>query len=104
MLWNATGIDFNAAGGGNQGGNAAALDVLKNQFGDNGKNVRYYAAGDKPEAHECRCRPHITFHQRRHVERHHGKQHGAIRRPICAEPPDQREVRGEADHRPRYRR
>jgi hypothetical protein len=51
MLWNATGIDFDAAakGGKKGGGNAAALDLLKNQFGDNGKNVRYYAAGDKPE-------------------------------------------------------
>ncbi len=51
MLWNATGIDFDAAakGGKKGGGNAAALELLKNQFGDNGKNVRYYAAGDKPE-------------------------------------------------------
>ena len=30
-------------------GNAAALDLLKNHLGANGKNVRYYAAGDKPE-------------------------------------------------------
>src|SRR3954454_18727452 len=51
QLANATGIDFNAAGTGAKkgGGNAAALDLLKNQFGNNGKNVRYYAAGDKAE-------------------------------------------------------
>src|SRR5258705_3118203 len=51
QLWNATGIDFDAAanGGKKGGGNAAALDVLKNQLGENGKNVRYYAAGDKPD-------------------------------------------------------
>jgi hypothetical protein len=51
QLGNATGIDFNAAANGAKkgGGNAAALDLLKNQFGDNGKNVRYYAAGDKAE-------------------------------------------------------
>jgi hypothetical protein len=50
-LWNATGIDFNAAAKGGQrgGGNAAALDLLKNHFGQNGKNVKYYAAGDKPQ-------------------------------------------------------
>jgi beta-lactamase superfamily II metal-dependent hydrolase len=51
MLSDATGIDFNAAAkGGKKGGsNATALDLLKNHLGDNGKNVRYYAAGDKPE-------------------------------------------------------
>jgi hypothetical protein len=51
LLWNATGIDFNAAAGGGKrrGGNARALDLLKNHLGNNGKNVRYYAAGDKPE-------------------------------------------------------
>jgi hypothetical protein len=51
QLGNATGNDFNAAANGTKkgGGNAAALDLLKNQFGDNGKNVRYYAAGDKAE-------------------------------------------------------
>ncbi|MBK7600330.1 MAG: hypothetical protein IPJ07_18155 [Acidobacteria bacterium] len=30
------------------GGNAAALDLLKNHLGQNGNNVRYYA-GDKPD-------------------------------------------------------
>lgn len=51
QLSNATGIDFNAAakGGTRAGGNAAALDLLKNHLGDNGKKVRYYAAGDKAE-------------------------------------------------------
>jgi beta-lactamase superfamily II metal-dependent hydrolase len=51
QLSNATGIDFNATakGGTRAGGNAAALDLLKNHLGDNGKNVRYYAAGDKAE-------------------------------------------------------
>jgi hypothetical protein len=51
QLGNATGFDFNAAGNGAKrgGGNAAALDLLKNHFGNNGKNVRYYAAGDKAE-------------------------------------------------------
>ena len=51
QLWNATGIDFDAAAKGAKkgGGNAAALDLLKNQLGENGKNVRYYAAGDKAE-------------------------------------------------------
>ena len=53
QLGNATGIeDFSAAAtsprkGG--GGNAAALDMLKNHLGNNGKNVRYYSAGDEPE-------------------------------------------------------
>lgn len=50
QLWNATGIDFNAAAatGGKKGGsNAVALDLLKNHLGENGKNVKYYAAGDK---------------------------------------------------------
>jgi len=51
QLWNATGIDFNAAatGGKKLSGNALALDLLKNHLGKNGENVRYYAAGDKPE-------------------------------------------------------
>lgn len=51
LLWDATGIDFNAAptGGKRRGGNARALELLKNHLGNNGKNVRYYAAGDKPE-------------------------------------------------------
>lgn len=53
QLGNATGIeDFNAAANGKKrtgGGNAAALDVLKNHLGDRGKKVRYYAAGDEPE-------------------------------------------------------
>lgn len=53
QLGNATGIeDFSAAADGKKktgGGNAAALNVLKNQLGDDGKNVRYYAAGDEPE-------------------------------------------------------
>ncbi len=50
QLGNATGIeDFNAAAKGKKraGGNAAALDLLKNHLGKDGKNVRYYAAGDK---------------------------------------------------------
>ena len=53
QLGNATGIeDFSAAANGKKktgGGNAAALDILKNHLGNNGKNVRYYAAGDEPE-------------------------------------------------------
>jgi hypothetical protein len=53
QLGNATGIeDFNAAATDKKKtgrGNAAALDMLKNQLGDNGKKVRYYAAGDEPE-------------------------------------------------------
>ncbi len=50
QLGNATGIDFDAAAKGKAGGgNAAALDILKNQFGKNGKNVRYYAEHDTPE-------------------------------------------------------
>lgn len=54
QLGNATGIeDFNAvaAGGKKVGGgsNAVALDVLKNQLGEKGKRVRYYAADDEPE-------------------------------------------------------
>lgn len=51
QLGNATGIeDFNAAATTKRkGGNAGALDLLKNHLGANGKNVRYYAAGDKPE-------------------------------------------------------
>lgn len=53
QLANATGIeDFNAAATGGKkagGSNAIALDVLKNQLGDHGKNVRYYAADDEPE-------------------------------------------------------
>ena len=50
QLSNATGIDFDAAAKGKpSGGNAAALDILKNQFGKNGKNVRYYAEHDTPE-------------------------------------------------------
>ena len=51
QLWNATGIDFSAAAKGDRrkGGNAVALDLLKTQFGNNGKNVRYYAAGDEAE-------------------------------------------------------
>ncbi|HVI70076.1 MAG TPA: hypothetical protein VM656_01145 [Pyrinomonadaceae bacterium] len=53
QLANATGIeDFSVAANGKKktgGGNAAALHVLKNQLGDNGKRVRYYAAGDEPE-------------------------------------------------------
>jgi hypothetical protein len=55
QLANATGIeDFSAAAdikkGG--GGNAAALDLLKNHLGNDGKNVRYYAAGDEAELPE----------------------------------------------------
>ncbi len=48
-LGNATGIeDFNAVAKGKKAGsNAVALDVLKNHLGQKGKNVRYYAAGDK---------------------------------------------------------
>ena len=51
QLSDATGFDFDAAatGGTKGGGNAVALDLLKNHLGENGKNVRYYAAGDKPE-------------------------------------------------------
>ena len=52
QLGNATGIeDFNAAATDKKkrGGNAAALDLLKNHLGKDGKNVRYYAANDKPE-------------------------------------------------------
>jgi hypothetical protein len=52
QLANATGIeDFNAAASGAKkgGSNAVALDVLKNQLGDKGKKVRYYAADDEPE-------------------------------------------------------
>ena len=52
QLANATGIeDFNAAATGTKkgGSNAIALDVLKNQLGEKGKNVRYYAADDEPE-------------------------------------------------------
>ena len=53
QLGNATGIeDFNAAAADKKkklSGNALALDILKNQLGSNGDNVRYYAAGDKPE-------------------------------------------------------
>ena len=52
QLGNATGIeDFNAAAknGKKRGGNAKALDMLKNHLGANGKKVRYYSAGDKPE-------------------------------------------------------
>lgn len=51
QLSDATGFDFNAAatGGKKGGGNAVALDLLKNHLGANGKNVRYYAHGDKPE-------------------------------------------------------
>ena len=52
QLGNATGIeDFNAAATDKKkrGGNALALDILKNQLGSNGDNVRYYSAGDKAE-------------------------------------------------------
>jgi len=53
QLGNATGIeDFNAAAADKKkklSGNALALDILKNQLGSNGDNVRYYAAGDEPE-------------------------------------------------------
>jgi hypothetical protein len=52
QLANATGIeDFSAAATGKKklSGNAAALDLLKNHLGSNGKNVRYYAAGDEAE-------------------------------------------------------
>jgi beta-lactamase superfamily II metal-dependent hydrolase len=51
LLWDATGIDFNASatGGKRNTSNGRALDLLKNHLGDNGKKVRYYAAGDKPE-------------------------------------------------------
>lgn len=52
QLGNATGIeDFNAAATDKKklSGNALALDILKNQLGSNGDNVRYYAAGDKGE-------------------------------------------------------
>jgi hypothetical protein len=49
QLSNATGVDFNAAAKGEKkgGSNAKALDLLKNHLGENGKNVKYYAAGDK---------------------------------------------------------
>ena len=52
QLGNATGIeDFNAAATDKKkrGGNAGALDLLKNQLGSNGDNVRYYAANDRAE-------------------------------------------------------
>lgn len=51
QLENATGIDFNATASSKKkvGGNAAALDLLKNRLGKNGQNVRYYAGGDTPE-------------------------------------------------------
>jgi hypothetical protein len=52
QLANATGVeDFSAAATGKKkgGGNAKALDLLKNHLGANGKKVRYYAANDKPE-------------------------------------------------------
>jgi hypothetical protein len=51
LLWDATGTDFSAAPKGTKklSGNALALDLLKNHLGDNGKNVRYYAAGDEAE-------------------------------------------------------
>src|ERR1044071_7128549 len=52
QLGNATGIeDFNAAATDKKkrGGNAGALDLLKNQLGSNGDNVRYYAANDTAE-------------------------------------------------------
>jgi hypothetical protein len=54
QLGNATGIeDFSAAATGKKtgggGGNAAALRVLKDHLGKDGKNVRYYSAGDEPE-------------------------------------------------------
>jgi beta-lactamase superfamily II metal-dependent hydrolase len=52
QLGNATGIeDFSAAATDKKkrGGNAVALDMLKDHLGSNGDNVRYYAAGDKPE-------------------------------------------------------
>jgi len=54
QLGNATGIeDFSAAANGKKkvggGSNAVALNVLKNQLGKDGKNVRYYSAGDEPE-------------------------------------------------------
>jgi hypothetical protein len=52
QLGNATGIeDFNAAATDKKkrGGNAAALDLLKNHLGEDGKKVRYYAAGDRPD-------------------------------------------------------
>jgi len=55
QLGNATGIeDFNAAANGKKkaGSNAVALDILKNHLGNKGKNVRYYAAGDKAELPE----------------------------------------------------
>ena len=55
QLANATGIEnFSAAANGKKGGggNAAALDLLKNHLGNNGKNVRYYAAGDEAELPE----------------------------------------------------
>lgn len=52
QLGNATGIeDFSAAANGKKkrGGNAIALDLLKNHLGSNGEKVRYYAAGAKPD-------------------------------------------------------
>lgn len=54
QLWNATGVDFNAAAKGAAKGrsNAAALNLLKQQLGANGKNVRYYAAGETAELPE----------------------------------------------------
>ena len=57
QLANATGVeDFNAVAKNGKkkggGGNAAALDLLKNHLGQNGKNVRYYAANDEPELPE----------------------------------------------------
>lgn len=52
QLGNATGIeDFSAAAKSKKraGGNAVALELLKEHLGSNGKNVRYYSAGDKAE-------------------------------------------------------
>lgn len=49
QLANATGIEDFSVAPKRGGGNAAALDMLKNHLGKNGENVRYYAAGDEPE-------------------------------------------------------
>jgi hypothetical protein len=54
QLGNATGIeDFSMAANGKKkgggGSNAVALKVLKDDLGNDGKNVRYYSAGDEPE-------------------------------------------------------
>ena len=49
QLANATGIEDFSVAPKKGGGNAAALEMLKNHLGKNGEKVRYYAAQDKPE-------------------------------------------------------